>query len=451
MKSSVEQLSETRVKITVEVPFSELGKETDEAYRSLAQQVTLPGFRKGKVPPKVLEARLGRGAVLDQVINSMLPTRYSQAVDENDLKTLGQPTVDITRLEDGEFIEFTAEVDVRPAIELPNFSELSVEVPAINISEDAVDAELDRLRTRFATLKDVDREAQNGDFTSIDLSATVNGESVDEAATEGLSYRVGQGELVDGLDEALVGMKVGESKEFTTKLVAGEHEGEEAQATVTLKSLKEQELPEADDDFAQLASEFDTIEELRGALSGSVEERARNEQAVQIRDAVMAKALEITEFPIPESVVTAQMEAQVNNLIGQFGGSEETFNEMLASQGTSREEFDKDSRTSAEESVRTQLFLDALADSLNQEVSQQEFTDHILFTASSYGMEPQQFLQALQASDQLGMLYADVRRGKALATVICDVTVTDDKGETVDAKEYFGSEEEEKSEESTEE
>ena len=279
MKSSVEQQSATRVKLTVEVPFDELQPEIDQAYRSLAQQVTLPGFRKGKVPPRVLEARLGRGAILDQAINNMLPSRYSQAVDEHDLKVLTQPTIDITRLEDNELVEFTAEADVRPEIDLPDFSTINVEVDPLVADDAAVDAELDNLRARFGTLKAVERPVQKDDFVSIDLSATVGGEPVDEATTEGLSHQVGNGELIEGLDDALEGMKVDGSKTFKSNLVAGDHEGEEAEVTVTVKSLKERELPEADDDFAQLASEFDTIGELRESLAKQVEENKKAEQA----------------------------------------------------------------------------------------------------------------------------------------------------------------------------
>ena len=441
MKSSVEQQSATRVKLTVEVPFDELQPEIDQAYRSLAQQVTLPGFRKGKVPPRVLEARLGRGASLDQAINNMLPSRYSQAVEEHDLKVLTQPTIDITRLEDNELVEFTAEADVRPEIDLPDFSTIEVEVDPLVADDAAVDAELDNLRARFGTLKAVERPVQKDDFVSIDLSATVDGEPVDEATTEGLSHQVGNGELIEGLDDALEGMKVDESKTFKSNLVAGDHEGEEAEVTVTVKSLKERELPEADDDFAQLASEFDTIGELRESLAKQVEENKKAEQASSIRDKVLEKALEKTDFELPEAVVEEQVKGQLNQLLQQFNGDEKAFDQLLAAQGSSREEFDRDTRSSAEEAVRTQLFLDTLADELQPEVSQQEFTEHIMFTAQRYGMEPQQFMQAIQASDQIGALYADVRRGKALAESICTVSVKDTDGNEIDPKEYFGEEE----------
>ena len=438
MKSSVEKLSATRTKLTIEVPFEELKPEFDKAYATLAQQVNMPGFRKGKVPAKILEARLGRGVVLDQVINEMLPSRYSQAVEENDVKALGQPEIEIAELEDGKHITFTAEVDVRPEIEVPDFSAISVEVAPLKADDEAIDAELKNLQARFGTLKPADRAVKKGDFVSIDLSATIDGETVDEATTEGLSHEVGNDSLIEGLDDALVGMKEGEESTFTSKLVAGEHADEEAEVTVKLGSVKERELPELDDDFAQLASEFDTLDELKESLKGQVEQQLKNTQAGEIRDKVLAEALEQTEFELPEGVVKEQVDAQIQQIIQQFGGDEKVFESMLAAQDLTREKFEEDARSSAEDSVRTQLFLDAVADKEQPEVSQEELMDHIAFTANQYGMDPNQFIMQLQQAGQLGSLFADVRRGKALALNIARTSVKDTDGAEVDPKEYFG-------------
>ncbi|WP_295625459.1 trigger factor [uncultured Corynebacterium sp.] len=438
MKSSVDKQSETRVKITVEVPFDELKPEFDKANEALSQQVQIPGFRKGKAPAKLIEARVGRGPILEQVLNEMVPSRYQQAVEEHELKVIGQPEVDVTKLEDGDVVEFTAEVDVRPEITLPVFSDISVEVDALTADDDAVEAELNNLLARFGTLTGVERAVETGDFISIDLSATVDGEELEEASTEGLSYEVGSGDLIDGLDDAVVGLAQGESKEFGTKLVAGEHEGEDAQVKVTVQSVKVRQLPDADDEFAQMASEFDTIEELREDLAKQVENTKKGEQAQQIRDKVLAAALESTEVPLPEGVVKEQVDGQLQQLLGQFGGDESVLNTMLEAQGTTREQFDADSRTSAEEAVRTQLFLDELAEAEQPEVSQQELTDHILFTAQSYGMDPNQFIQQIQQSGQLGNLFADVRRGKALAVSILKASVKDTDGNDIDVSEFFG-------------
>ncbi|MDN6396348.1 trigger factor [Corynebacterium sp.] len=440
MKSSVEQLSATRAKLTVEVPFDELKPEFDNAYKTLAQQVSLPGFRKGKVPAKILEARLGRGAILNEVLNDMLPSRYGEAIEENDVKALGQPDIDIAELEDNDHVTFTAEVDVRPEIDVPDFAELSVEVEPLVADDEAIESELTNLRARFGTLKAVDRAVQDGDFVSIDLNATVDGEAVDEASSEGLSYEVGSASLVEGLDEALIGLSEGESKEFDTTLVSGEHADSAAQATVTVGSVKERELPELDDDFAQLASEFDTLDELKDSLKGQVEEQLKGQQAGDIRDKVLAAALEKTEVPLPESVVQEQVDGQLQQLLSQFGGDEKIFEQMLAAQDITREKFEEDTREAAEDSVRTQLFLDSLADIEKPEVSQQELTDHIMFTAQRYGMDPNQFVMQLQQSGQIANLFADVRRGKALALNICKVTVADTNGASIDPKDFFGQE-----------
>lgn len=442
MKSSVDQLNDTRVKVTVEVPFSELGPELDKAYQALAQQINIPGFRRGKAPRQLIDARVGRGPVLEQVVNDMLPTRYGQAIEELDIKALGQPNIDITKLEDGDVIEFVAEVDVRPEFDLPDFSEISVEVPALGSTEERIDHELEHLRERFGSLKTVDREAGDEDFITLNLSATVDGEEIEDAKVEDMSYRVGSGDLIEGLDDAVKGLKADESATFTSKLVFGEYADKDAEVTVTVTAVKERELPELDDDFAQMASEFDTVEELRADLASGAEESAKAEQAASIREEVLKVALEKTQFPLPASVVDEQVNAQVQQLMGQLGGDEALFEKLLEAQGTSREEFNEQTRTSAEEAVRTQLFLDVLAEKEEPEVTQDELNDHIVFTARRYGVEPQQFLMQLQQSGQLLNLVSDVRRGKALANAICNVTVKDSDGNDVDPKIYFGDEEE---------
>lgn len=451
MKSSVEKLSATRTKITVEVPFEELKPEFDKAFASLSQQVNIPGFRKGKVPAKLLEARLGRGMILDQVINEMLPSRYSAAVDEHELKVLGQPSIDITELEDNDHVTFTAEVDVRPEIDVPDFSKIVVEVAPLGATDEGIDEELTKLQSRFGSLKDADRKAKKGDFVTIDIAATVDGETVEEATTEGLSHEVGSDNLIEGLDEAIAGLKAGEDKTFTSKINHGEHANEDAEVTVKVISVKERELPELDDDFAQLASEFDTIDELRDSLKNQVEAQQKNVQAAEIRDKVLAAALEQTTVELPEAVVQDQVDGQVQQIIQQFGGDEKVFESMLAAQDLTREKFEADARESAEDSVRTQLFLDALADVEEPNVSQEELMDHISFTAAQYGMDPNQFIMQLQQAGQLGSLFADLRRGKALALNIAKVSVKDTDGNDVDVKEFFGEEEADKAEEKQEE
>ena len=278
MKTSVDKLSDTRVKLNVTVPFDELGKEIDQAYKAIAQQVNIPGFRRGKAPRQLIDARFGRGPILEQVVNDMLPTRYEQALAENDLNPLGQPDIDVTKIEDNDVVEFTAEIDVRPEIEVPDFSQISVTVPELKVDDAAVDAELDTLRERFGELKDTKRKLKKDDFAIIDLEATINGEKLEDASTEGLTYRVGADDLMDGLDKAIKGLKTGEEAEFTSEIQYGDHKGEEATVKVTVQQTKERKLPELDDDFAQLASEFDTVEELRNSTREQVEENAKAKQ-----------------------------------------------------------------------------------------------------------------------------------------------------------------------------
>ena len=438
MKSTVEQLSPTRVRINVEVPFEELQPDFDRAFKALAGQVRIPGFRPGKAPRKILEARVGRGAVLDQVINEAIQSRYSEAVTANDVKVISQPEIDVTKLEDNVELAFTAEVDVRPEITLPDFSEIAVTVDPVEITDEDIAEQLLSLRQRFGTLTGVERPVQDGDFVSIDLSATVDGNEVPEAATEGLSHEVGSGQLIDGLDEAIIGLSAGESKEFTSTLVAGEYAGKEAVVTVKVNTVKQRELPEADDEFAQLASEFDTIGELEAVLRERVQRVKQVEQAGQIRDKVLEVLLETVDIPVPEAAVQAEVDSALHDAIHELDHDETKLNELLEAQGSSREEFDKEARESAERSVKTQLLLDAIAEAENTTVEQQELTERIFFQAQRYGIPPEQFIQQISQANQLGAVFADVRRGKALGTVVDRANVTDTTGATVDTAELFG-------------
>ncbi|MCS4490690.1 MULTISPECIES: trigger factor [unclassified Corynebacterium] len=449
MKSSVEKLNDTRVKLTVEVPFEELNNEIDKAYKALAAQVNIPGFRKGKAPRKLIDARFGRGPVLEQVINDMLPVRYQQAVADNDLAVIGQPDVDVTKMEDGELIEFTAEVDIRPEISLPDFSAMSVEVPALsdNAAEEAVEAEIDRLRERFGELSDTRRKLKTNDFAIINLVASVDGKEIEESKADDLTYQVGQGDLIDGLDTALRGLKTGEEAEFTTTLNIAEYKDQEATVKVTVVQTKERKLPELNDEFVQEASEFDTVDELRESTASQVDDRLKAEQASAIRDAVLEAALKQSEFPLPESLVKEQAENALRGTFGEAASNEAVIDEYLKSQGSSLEQFKAEAHENAEKNVRNQLFLDVLAEQENPEVSQSELTDHILFTAQAYGMDPNQFVQSLQQAGQIGALFADVKRGKALAAAICRVTVTDDSGASINPEDYFGLEDEPEEEE----
>lgn len=438
MKSTVEQLSPTRVRINVEVPFAELEPDFQRAYKELAKQVRLPGFRPGKAPAKLLEARIGREAMLDQIVNDALPSRYGQAVAESDVQPLGRPNIEVTKKEYGQDLQFTAEVDIRPKISPPDLSALTVSVDPIEIGEDDVDAELQSLRTRFGTLTAVDRPVAVGDVVSIDLSATVDGEDIPNAAAEGLSHEVGSGRLIAGLDDAVVGLSADESRVFTATLAAGEHAGQEAQVTVTVRSVKERELPEPDDEFAQLASEFDSIDELRASLSDQVRQAKRAQQAEQIRNATIDALLEQVDVPLPESYVQAQFDSVLHSALSGLNHDEARFNELLVEQGSSRAAFDAEARTASEKDVKRQLLLDALADELQVQVGQDDLTERLVTTSRQYGIEPQQLFGYLQERNQLPTMFADVRRELAIRAAVEAATVTDSDGNTIDTSEFFG-------------
>jgi trigger factor len=419
------------------VPFQELQPDFDRAYKELAKQVRLPGFRPGKAPAKLLEARVGKQAILDQVVNEALPSRYGQAVTESDVRPLGQPEIEVTKKEYGEELVFTAEVDVRPDFTLPDLSELKITVDPIKVSDEDVDTELQSLRARFGTLVGVERPVQAGDFVSIDLSATIDGEEVPEAATQGLSHEVGSGKLIDGLDDAIVGLSAGESKVFTTELSAGPHAGKQAEVTVTVGSVKERELPEPDDEFAQLASEFDTIDELKANLSEQVSRVKRVQQADEIRTAALEALLEGVDMPLPEAIVQAQVDNTIHQALHGLDHDDAKLAEALEKQGTTREKFDADARAEAEKAIKTQLLLDALGDDLDIQVGQNDLTERLVMTSQQYGIQPQELLSYLQQQNQLPAMFADVRRGKTIAAAVEAATVTDTDGNEIDTSEFF--------------
>jgi trigger factor len=432
LKSTVETLSPTRVRLAVEVPFDELKPSLDKAYASIAQQVRVPGFRPGKAPARIIDQRVGRAAVLDEAVQDAIPKAYSEAVRENEVRALGQPDIELTKLDDGESLSFTAEVDVRPQVTLPTYDGLPVSVDDIEVDESDIDEQVAAMRERFAVLKATDRPVANGDYVSIDLKASVDGEEVPGGSTTGLSYEVGTDSMMAGLDEALLGADAGDTREFTTELVAGEHAGRTADVSVTVRSVKEKELPDLDDEFAQTASEFDTLEEFRNDVRGRIERVKTLEQGGQARDKVLTALLEATEVPLPESAVRSEYEWRQHDIGHQLENAGLDVDTYLTSEGQTREDFDAEVRTNAETAVKTQLVLDAIADAEELGVSDQELTERVVTQAQQYGVSPQDFAQQLTQGGNLPALVADVRRSKALATVLERANVTDASGRTVE-------------------
>jgi trigger factor len=432
VKSSVENVGPTRVKLAVEVPFDELKSSLDAAYKKIGSQVRIPGFRPGKAPARIIDQRVGRSAVLEEAVNDALPRAYSEAVRESGVRALGQPEIEVTNLDDGTSLSFTAEVDVRPEITLPTLEGVEVTVDDIEVTESEIDEQLDSLRERFATLTGVDRPVETGDYVSIDLTASVDGEEVEGGSATGLSYEVGAGDLIDGIDEAIVGKSAGETVSFATTLRQGDKAGEQADVAVTVNSVKRKELPEADDEFAQLASEFDIVEELRADLRERLIRAKTLGQGSQAREKLLEKLVESADFPLPESAVNAEIGYREHDVVHSLGHDDKLFDELLAGQGKTREEFTAELRESAEKSVRAQFLLDAIADAGQVNVGDAELTEYIVRQAANYDMPPKEFADQIVQGGNLPAMVADMRRTKALATVLESATITDASGNKVD-------------------
>jgi len=440
VKSTVENLSPTRVRLAVEVPFDDLKPSLDKAYKEIAAQVRVPGFRPGKVPARIIDQRVGRGAVLQEAVNEALPRFYGEAAREHELQPLGQPEIDITNLDDtGEgSLSFTAEVDVRPEITLPELEGIAVTVDDTEVTDEDVEQQLDELRDRFGTLKGVDRPAEEGDYVSLDLVSKVGDVEVEGGSAKGLSYVVGSNDLVDGLDEAITGKSAGDTATFTTTLRQGEYADQEAEVSATIKSVKVKELPEVDDEFAQLASEFDTVAELRDDLRTRLARVKVMEQGAQARDRLLEQLVETVEFPLPESAVTAEVEFREHDLVHSLGHDDALFDRYLEAQGKTREEFQGELRGNAEQSVRAQFILDAVADKIEAQPSEAELTEYLIRQAARYQMAPQEFANQIVQAGNLPALVADLRRNKALAEILETAVVTDASGNPVDLKALAG-------------
>lgn len=428
MKSAVETIDATTVKLTVEVSHQELKPSIDHAYQHIGSQVTIPGFRKGKVPARIIDQRVGRAAVIEHAVNDGMAGFYRQAVSETDLRPMGQPEIEVTAIpaltEADGGLSFTAQVEVRPEITLPELSTLTVTVDDVNVTDEDVDGRLDALRERFGTLVGVDRPAAEGDYVVLDLKAAIGDEEVDSVSA--ISYQIGSGNMLEGLDEALTGLSAGETTTFETALAGGDHAGETAQVTVTATSVKVRELPEANDEFAQLASEFDTLEELRADLTAQAARIKASNQAVQARDLLLEQLQEGLEIPVPNGVV----EAEIHRHLESEGRLEDAEH---------RAEVD----TQAREALANQILLDTLAEKLAVKVSQNELLEYLVSASRQYGMDPNTFIKTVDEQGQVPAMVAEVGRSKAVAVALRQVNVVDSSGSAVDLSEYIGSDDDE--------
>ncbi|MEV4411982.1 trigger factor [Catellatospora sp. NPDC049609] len=431
MKSTVETLSPTRVRLAIEVPFAELEPSLKKAYREIAAQVNIPGFRKGKIPAQVIDQRVGRGAVLQEAIEEAIPQQIFAAVREHEVKLLGRPAVDNLEFEDGKPLKFTADVDVRPEITLPELSAIKVEVDPLAISDAEIDEQVDGLRQRFATLKTVERAAATGDYVQLDLVATVDGNEVEGGTASNISHEVGSGQLLKGLDEAVVGLSAGETATFTSQLVGGEFAGRDAEVNVTVRTVKEKELPELDDEFAGLASEFDTLEELRDDLRQRITRVKKVEQLYAARDKALAELVKQANVPAPEGVVADEVEQRKAAMVEQLERMGASLEEYLAAEDKTDEQITTELADAAAEGVKIQLVLDTIAEAEDVQVTDDEYGHEIVHRAQRAGVAPQAYYDRLVQNGAAAAVYGDVRRGKALALVMERVVMTDTDGEVL--------------------
>ncbi len=414
MKSAVENLSPTRVRISIDVDFKDLEPHVTVAYETLAKQVSIPGFRKGKVPRQLIDQRVGRGTVLNEAINSALPDFYTQAARENDVLVVGRPSVDIKEVKDNELLKFEVEVDIRPEVKLPDFSSIELSVDDVVVTDKDVDEQIEALRTRFGTLTTIEKDAASGDFVTIDLVAELDGKEVEGGTANGISYEVGSNRMIDGLDSALEGMKVGESKTFNTQLV-GMKEGDTGEVTVTLQAVKKRELPDLNDEFAKLASEFETLEELKLDSRERLSRLKAMEQGAQARDNLLKHLLDTVEILVPEQLVTDEVN---DHLEKENRLEDETHRKEVTDEVT--------------RSVRADFLLDSIVKAEEVQVTEAELTEYLIRTAARYGMSPDQFAQQLSQAGQIAALMAEVARTKALAVVLERVKIKDASGREVD-------------------
>lgn len=435
MPSTFEQLNPTRVKFTVEIPFSELKPTLDKAYKEIAEQVNIPGFRKGKVPAAVIDQRFGRGVVIQEALETAIPHAYQAAVTEAKVVPLGQPEVEVSKLEDNEVVEFTAEVDVRPEFELPDFEKIKAEVETLEVTDADVEERVELLRERFAKTTTVERAAAEGDLVVVNLIGRRDGADIEDASAEAVTYKIGSGNMVEGLDEAVIGLSAGESKVFSSTLAGGSERGKEADIEVTVVKVQEQELPDVDDEFAQLVSEFDTVDEMKTDLRGAIQLQKKYSQRAEARDRVLEEVLKVVDFPLPEVLLKAELEArraQIDAQLAQAGLTVEQYLEEAEDETAKTvEEFWADIDQRGTDALRAQMVLEAYADTHEITVDQQDLTALLFRRAQQNGTTPQEEANHMMEHNHMAEWFGEIRRGKALEAIVTAATVVDGEGAVV--------------------
>jgi trigger factor len=433
MQTTVESTAKHTVKLTIEVPVEEFTKDLDRAYRSIADQVKIPGFRKGKVPKRIIDTQIGHDVVMEEFLSSAVPTYFRDAVREEDLAPIADPDIALEQAEDDKPLIFTAVVEVRPRLELTevDYRGVKVERPAVTVGDDEVDEWVERLRERFAELEPVQRPVQQNDFVTIDLRGSVNDDEVPEATRPDYLYFVGSQEFGPRLDEELVGKRPGDIVRFNDSLPERfeERGGTEVTLQALLKDVKARKLPEADDDLAKTASEFDTMEQLRDDLREKLAELKERESEAVLRDRALQAMIDTIDVELPDSLIDEETEHRVAHARERAERAGLTLEQVLDSQGWDEARLREDSRDHAIRAIKSDLVLEGIARTESMEVSADEIGTEVSRLAQAYGRDPKELAKALDRSGQIVTLAGDIIRGKALDLLVEHADITDESSE----------------------
>ena len=420
MKTSVESLDPVKVKLTVEVEPKRVKQALDRAARELAKQVDIPGFRPGKAPRRLLEQRFGEGVVTQQAMDDVLSDYYAEALQSEELEPVAQPEVDVETFDEQEGCRFTAEVEIRPEFEPPDHTGIAVTYPEWDVDDEQIVEQLDQLRERFAEVDEVERAAKTGDLITLDLDVEVDGTKLESAAVEDALYEVGSGGVTPKLDEEAVGKQAGDSFSYTDQLPEGypEHGGSEATFHVTVKDVREKTLPELDDDFATTASGFDTLDELKADVRRSLLARSIQEAQHELRGRVLEAYLARAELDLPPAMIESEKQQRMEQLEAQAEQYGLAVEQVLEAQDTTLEEFESNAQQQAEQGVKAQLVLDALAREIDIELDPADLDQEIMRHAQQHNMQPEDIAQIIQQQGSLPALIGDVLRRRTIDAII---------------------------------
>jgi trigger factor len=430
MKTNVEPLEGNLVKLSVELDESEFEQDIDAAFRRIAREVRVPGFRPGKAPRRVLEARLGPGVARQEALREAVPNYYARAVSEFEVDVIAPPEIDITTGEEDGPVAFDAVVEIRPRIEVPGYGSLRVTVPAPEVGDEEVDAQIERLRSNMGELQSVDRASRDGDQVSIDIAGSVDGEPVPGLTADDYLYPVGSGSVVPELDARLIGAKIGDILEFDAD------NPQDPDVTihfrVLVKDVKEQVLPDVDDEWANEASEFETLEELRADLRSRLGSMKRAQGAMSLRNGAIDALVQLVEEEAPEALVNAETERRLRDLSGRLGQQGATVEQYLEATGQEAQELVDSLKEQAVSAVKADLGLRAVADAQEIEVTDDEVEAEIARLAVRFGQKPAALRRELERGDGLQAVRSDLKKGKALEWLVEHAEVVDEEGQAVD-------------------